>query len=773
MADAEQTGTVMHLSHWGAYRADVRDGRLVGVTPFDRDPAPSPLIEAMPEAVHHACRISEPMVRKGFLERGGRSDRAGRGVEPFVPVPWEQALDLVASELARVKEAHSNEAIYGVSGWASAGMFHSAKPLLSRFLNRFGGFVDQVTNFSFGAASVILPRVVGSMEPVSQPTTWPSIVDNTDLMLLFGGLPPKNSQVSRNGVTAHETQRWLLKARDAGIEFVQVSPIRDDMATELAAEWLAARPNTDVAIMLGLAHTLLVEGRHDEAFLARYCVGFDRFRAYLLGHSDGIAKDADWAAGISGLDAETLRALARRLAEGRTMISVSYSVQRADHGEQPCWSVIALAAMLGQIGLPGGGFAIGYGANGLNGNPSPRVPQPGLSVGANPTGAYIPVARVVDMLLDPGGQYEFNGETRTYPDIRLIYWCGGNPFHKQQDINRFLRAWQRPETVIVHEPWWTPAARRADIVLPVTTTLERNDIGAAPNERFFVAMQRAIAPVGKARSEYDIYADLAERLGFREAFTEGRDEMGWLRHMYDVTRQKAARKNLEMPDFDGFWRDGYVEFPEAPTPNVMFDGFREDPVRSPLKTPSGRIELFSETIDGFGYDDCPGHPAWIEPAEWLGSDRTARYPLHMLSNQPKHRLHSQMDFAATSRTRKVRGREPVSIHPDDARSRGIRDGDVVRLFNDRGACLAGAVVTDGIRPGVVCLSTGAWFDPVDPRDIGSLDKHGNPNVLTLDKGTSKLAQCCMAQTTLVEIERYDGDVPPITAFDTPATAADT
>ena len=770
MAEPGRTNTVMHLSHWGAYRVEVHDDRLVGVTAFERDPAPSPLIQAMPEVVHHTCRIAEPMVRKGFLDDGIGSDRAGRGIEPFVPVSWEQALDLVAGELARIKEVHGNEAIYAVSGWASAGQFHAARQQLSRFLNRFGGFVDQVTNYSFGAASVILPRVVGTMEPVSQPTSWSSIVENTDLMLLFGGIAPKNSQLSKNGVAAHETQRWLVKARGAGTVFVQVSPIRDDMAGELSAEWLPARPNTDVAIMLGLAHTLLVEGLHDEAFLARYSIGFERFRAYLLGEGDGVVKDADWAAALSGLDAGTLRTLARRLAAGRSMISVSYSVQRADHGEQPCWSAVALAAMLGQIGLPGGGFAIGYGSNGLNGNPSPRVPQPGLPMGANPAGAFIPVARVVDMLLNPGGRYDFNGEVRTYPDVRMVYWCGGNPFHKQQDINRFLRAWQRPETIVVHEPWWTPAARRADIVLPVTTTLERNDIGAAPNERFFVAMQQAVSPVGKARNEYDIYADLAERLGFRDAFTEGRDEMGWLRHMYDVARQKAARKKLEMPDFEGFWRNGYVEFPAPATPNVLFEAFREDPVGSPLKTPSGRIEIFSETIDGFGYDDCPGHPAWIEPAEWLGSDRVARFPLHMVSNQPRHRLHSQMDFAAASQSHKVRGREPVSIHPDDARDRGIRNGDVVRLFNDRGACLAGAVVTDSIRPGVVCLATGAWLDPLDPADIGSLDKHGNPNMLTLDKGTSKLAQSCAAQTTLIEIERYEDDPPPITAFETPTTA---
>lgn len=769
MADGGQPGTAMHLSHWGAYRVEARDGRVVGVTPFEEDPDPSPLVEAMPDVVHHECRIAEPMVRQGFLKKGHNSDGAGRGVEPFVPVSWDTALDLVAAELTRVKNDYGNNSIYGISGWGSAGVFHAASEQLKRFLNRFGGYVDQVTNYSFGAASVILPRVVGSMEPVAQPTAWPTIVGHTQLMLLFGGIAPKNSQLSKNGVTTHQTQNWLRKARDAGMEFVQVSPIKGDMADGLGAEWLAARPGSDVAVMLGLAHTLLVEGLHDTEFLDRYCVGFDRFSTYLLGETDGVAKDADWAASLSELDAEVLRNLARRMAANRTMISVSYSVQRGDHGEQPCWAAIALAAMLGQIGLPGGGFGIGYGSNGHIGEPSPRIPQPGLPTGANRAGEFIPVARVVDMLLNPGESYDFNGERRTYPDIRMIYWCGGNPFHKQQDINRFLRAWQKPETIIVHEPWWTAAARRADIVLPATTTLERNDIGAAVRERYFVAMQQAIPPVGKARNEYDIYTDLAERLGFRDAFTDGRSEMDWLRHMYGESRKKAARRGVEMPDFDSFWDAGHLEFAAHEDPPVLFEGFREDPNAAPLKTPSGKIEIFSETIDGFDYDDCPGHPAWIEPEEWLGAEKARRHPLHMLSNQPSHRLHSQMDFSPASRANKVGGREPVLIHPEDAAVRGIADGDVVRMFNDRGACLAGAIVADTIRPGVVCLATGAWFDPVDPNDIGSLDKHGNPNVLTLDKGTSKLAQCCTAQSTLVEIERYEVEPPAITAFDAPAT----
>jgi biotin/methionine sulfoxide reductase len=369
------------------------------------------------------------------------------------------------------------------------------------------------------------------------------------------------------------------------------------------------------------------------------------------------------------------------------------------------------------------------------------------------------------MLLNPGETFNFNGHRLTYPDIRLVYWCGGNPFHKIQDLNRLLRAWQKPETIIIHEPWWTPAAKRADIVLPCTTTLERNDFGAAPRDCFYFAMQKAIEPVGEARTDYDIYTLLAERLGFGASFTEGRTEMDWLRHLYDMARNQAAKSGLEMPSFDAFWEAGHVEFLPPADPPVLLAAYRNAPQTHPLRTPSGRIELYSETIAAFGYDDCPGHPVWLEPTEWLGSERATVYPLHLLSNQPRSRLHSQLDCGEVSRGSKVADREPVWLHPDDATVRRIANGDVVRIYNDRGACLAGAVVTEIIRPGVIQLATGAWFDPLDPAEIGSLDKHGNPNVLTLDKGTSKLAQCSIAQTTLVEVERYEGEPPPITAFE--------
>jgi len=301
--------------------------------------------------------------------------------------------------------------------------------------------------------------------------------------------------------------------------------------------------------------------------------------------------------------------------------------------------------------------------------------------------------------------------------------------------------------------------------------VERNDLGASALDRFIIGMKRAVAPPGDARNDFETFSGLAERLGSFDAFTEGRDEMGFLRHMYEGARERAGRVQLHWPDFDEFWRQGFLEVPEADKPYVLFEDFRRDPQTHPLHTPSGRIEIHSATVESFRYEDCPGHPTWFEPQEWLGAAKTRTYPLHVLTTQPSTRLHGQMDMARVSQGSKIHGREPMRINRADAARRGIKDGDVVRLFNDRGAILAGAILTDDLRPGVVQIATGAWYDPVEPGRIGSLDKHGNPNVLTMDKGTSRLAQGPSAQTTLVEVEKYR-DVPPaITAFDPPVEVA--
>ncbi len=759
---------VPHSSHWGAFSVSVRDGGIE-IVPHPRDADPSALLGNIPASVSHQARVARPMIRRGWLERGPGPDRR-RGSDEFMPVSWPGALDHVAAELRRVYAGHGPRGVFGGSyGWASAGRFHDAQHQIHRFLNLAGGYVRSVNSYSSGAATVILPHVIGPQSAVAgNNVSWTELVEESALVLAFGGMALKNNDVGGGGTSQHIARERLVAARRRGVEFHLIGPLRDDLPESVEAVWHPIRPGTDVALMLALAYTLVDEGLHDRDFLGRCCVGWEQFAAYLLGDGDGRPKDAAWAAAICGIPADEIVALARRCAGQRTLITCSMSLQRAEHGEQPVWMGVVLAALLGQIGLPGGGFAFALGATSNTGKPALAVPLPTLPTGRNAIADFIPVARIADMLLHPGENFDYDGQRLTYSDIKLVYWAGGNPFHHHQDLNRLRRAFARPDTVIVHESAWTATARHADIVLPATITLEREDIGGSAGDPLLAAMHRAVPPYGQARDDYDILTGLAERLGFAAAFTEGRSARQWLEHIYEPTRRALADRGVNTPDFARFWEDGELVLPTLPWDGGPVRAFRRDPEAAPLPTQSGRIEIASATIAGFGYADCPAHPAWLPPVEGAGSPEAARFPLQLIANQPATRLHSQLDFGAASLASKIDGREPARLHPLDAAARGIADGDIVRVFNRRGACLAGAVLSDAMRPGVVQLATGAWYDPEDPAADNPLCVHGNPNVLTRDAGTSRLAQGCAGQLSLVEIERFDGPPPPIKAFDPPA-----
>src|ERR1043165_619025 len=295
--------------------------------------------------------------------------------------------------------------------------------------------------------------------------------------------------------------------------------------------------------------------------------------------------------------------------------------------------LIVLAAMLGQIGLAGGGFGFGYGSINGWGTPRQQLPTPGMAAGSNPIGIAIPVARVADLLLEGGSTYEFNGKTHTYPEIKLVYWAGGNPFHHHQDLGRLHRAFARPDTVIVQDSAWTASARHADIVLPVTITLEREDIGATAGDPLMIAMHRAVRPYREARDDHAIFAGLAERLGFAEAFSEGRSVRQWLDQLTEPPRQALAERGVNAPDFAEFWEEGELVLPVQQWDGGIVRAFRRDPAGSPLPTPSGKIEITSGAIAGFGYEDCPQHPTWLPPVEGAGSRATERFPLQLIANQ--------------------------------------------------------------------------------------------------------------------------------------------
>ena len=760
-------------SHWGAgVIADRPDGHF-DVLPHPADPDPSRINENIGSALRSPARIRRPAVRQSYLENGPGKPAGERGAEPFVEVSWETALDLVTSELNRVRRSFGNEAIYGGSyGWASAGRFHHAQGQLKRFLNTAGGFVRSEGNYSYNAALMLMPHIVGNFrQHLTEATRWSTVARDGQLVVMFGGMPLRNVQVSGGGVARHRLRDDLKACADAGVRFVNFSPLRSDALDDLGAEWLAPRPGSDTAVMMGIAHTLLESGHCDREFLRRCTLGFDKLEAYLLGRADGIAKSAAWASEHSGIPANKISALAEDMWNSRTLITTTASLQRADFGEQPLWMTVALAAMLGQIGLPGRGFGIAYGADSSIGTMTRPMPWPSLPQGHNPVENFIPVAMITEMLEHPGGTYAYNGENRTFPDIRLIWWAGGNPFHHHQDLNRLRQAWQKPETVIVNDIFWTATARHADIVLPVASSQERDDFGGGTQDNALIPMPRATLPPAEVRTEFDIYCELESRLGLDDRFSNGLDERQWRERFWEEMRETASSHGKQLPDLEQFMAGDVIEF-DDPTPAAVFlEGFRNDPKANPLPTPSGLIEIASDVIAGFEYDDCPGHPVWLEPREWLGN-ATDTHPLHLISGQPETRLHGQYDAGAFSRERKVQDREPILINTIDAAQRQIDNGDVVLVANGRGQCLAGAVVTEDVRPGVVFLWTGATFDP-DLDHPHHLERHGNPNVLTQDLRTSRLSQGPAAQSALVQVTKFVGDLPAVRAFVAPITNSPT
>lgn len=781
---AQPSALAMSGCHWGAFRARVENGRFVEAVPFEKDLFPSPQLPGVLDAVYSPTRIKYPMVRAGYLKDGPKSDTSKRGADEFVRVSWEQALDLVAKELQRVSKEHGPTGIYaGSYGWKSVGKLHNCQNLMRRMLNLQGSYCSSAGDYSTGASQVIMPHVVGRLEVYEQQTAWPVVVEHSKLVVIWGADPVTTNQIGWI-VPDHGGYEGLKALKEKGTKVICIDPVRTATSEYLNAEWIAPKPQTDVAIMLGIAHTLVTEKLHDQKFLDDYTVGFDKFLPYLMGETDKTPKTAEWAAGISGLDADLIKRLARDFAKNRTMLMSGWSMQRMHHGEQAHWMLVTLASMLGQIGLPGGGFGLSYHyANG--GAPSADSPVlPGITDGSKAGGAawlatggavVIPVARVADMLLNPGKTIDFNGSKVTYPDVKLCYWVGGNPFAHHQDRNRLVKAWQKLETVVVHDFQWTATCRHADIVLPATTTFERDDIEQVGDYamKAIIGLHKVIEPVFEARDDYEIFREIAKRLGKEKEFTEGKSQLEWIKSFYDATLQQAKAKNQKMPPFEDFWKgDSVVEFdiPKDAKEFVRYKSFRDEPLLEPLGTPSGKIEIYSKNIEKMGYDDCGPHPRWMEPIEWMGGPTKDKYPLHVTTSHPNLRLHSQLAGTVLRDKYAVAGREPCLVNTKDAEARGIKTGDVVRVFNDRGQILAGAVVTDKVRPGVIRVNEGGWYDPMEPGKPGTLCKYGDVNTLTVDIPTSKLAQGNCGHTAVAQIEKYAAAAPAVTVFDAPKNA---
>ncbi|MEF1295797.1 trimethylamine-N-oxide reductase TorA, partial [Vibrio parahaemolyticus] len=714
------------------------------IKPLELDKNPTEMLNGIKGIIYSPSRVRYPMVRLDWLKKHKYSADT-RGNNRFIRVTWDEALDLFYRELERVQKEYGPWALHaGQTGWNQTGSFNNCTAHMQRAVGMHGNFITKVGDYSTGAGQTIMPYVLGSTEVYAQGTSWSEILENSENIILWANDPVKNLQVGWNCET-HESFKYLAELKEK-----------------------------------------VAKGEIDKKFIDTYCLGFEEFIQYVQGKTkDKVEKTPEWAAAICGVKADKIREFARMLVSGRTQILMGWCIQRQEHGEQPYWAAAVVAAMVGQIGLPGGGISYGHHYSSI-GVPSTGFAGPGgfprnLDPGMKPKwdnndfngySRTIPVARWIDCLLEPGKEINYNGGKVKLPDFKMMVISGCNPWHHHQDRNRMKKALRKLQTVVTIEFAWTATCRFSDIVLPACTQWERNDIDVygSYSNKGLIAMHRLVDPLFQSKPDFQIMSELTQRFGRREEYTRGMSEMEWIESLYNDCK-KANEGKFEMPEFNEFWEKSVLDFGEG-KPWVRHADFRKDPELNPLGTPSGFIEITSRKIGRYGYEHCQEHPMWFEKSERShGGPGSDKYPFWLQSCHPDKRLHSQMceseEFRATYA---VQGREPVYINPIDAKAKGIKDGDLVRVFNGRGQLLAGAVLTDSYPRGVIRIEEGAWYGPLNEKE-GAICTYGDPNTLTQDIGSSELAQATSANTCIVDFEKFTGKVPPVTSFGGPIEVA--
>ena len=755
---------IPHADQYGAFYGLIKDGKFIRAIPrTEYDVRPTKMVtEGAVSRTYSKTRVKYPYVRKSYLE-GLDGDRKPelRAKEEFVRVDWDTALGLTSKAILDTIEKHGNEAIFSSSygGWAHGGIL-TPNVLQGRFFNLIGGMSVTTGDYSGGAAQVSMPHILGDMEVYSRQTSWYQILKHCETFILVGVDPHKNGR-AEGGVTDHSMfPRWEI-IRDAGVKFISINPQKTTTDTWLKSRWMPIIPNTDTALFLALSYHVYTTGQHDQAFLDKYTVGASKFIDYLLGKTDGVRKTPEWASEITGIQAEKIRGLANRCATTRTQIGGSWSIQRAHHGEMPYWAIVAFSCMIGQIGLPGGGVGFSW-HWGQGGDLYAEARTPGgLAQGRNKVVGACPASRISEMLFNPGKEYTRNGATAKYPDVHMIYNAGNNFASHQQDTNELLRALQKCHTVVCQDPWWTASARFADIILPATTTVERNEIGSGgtySKDKVF-AMRQLIKPVGEALDDFEIFRRLAAIFNVEEGFTGGKTVMEIIEAAYD--KSTAA----ETTDFAEFWEKGVVRVPKPKEQYgwVRHGAFREDPVKNPLATRSGKVEIYCDAIAEMNIPDCPPMPTWLEPEEYLGNAAVGM--IHVVSPHPYNRIHSQFAQSDLRKELNVQDREFVLINEEDAKERGIEDGDLVELYNERGNVIAGARVSKHIMPGVASIYEGAWLS----YDSKGRCNSGSINTITSSRAASGLSQATTANTCMAFLRIAKNVEGPNRAYEPPKT----
>ncbi|MFX1303580.1 MAG: molybdopterin-dependent oxidoreductase [Promethearchaeota archaeon] len=722
-------------------RAHVKNGRIIRL---ETDNGEQPQLRACLRGRAYRQRVYSDERLKYPLRRVGE-----RGEGLFERISWDEALDEVASKIKKIKKKYGNAAILLVPGGGNQGMLHGVVPH-ALMLHQIGGYTRMWGAPSYEGALFASMATYGTM------MTGNAREDllNSKLIIMWGWNPA-------NTIWDPGTSLMLAKVREKGIKIIAIDPIFTDSAAILADQWIPIRPGTDTAMLLAMAYVIITENLHDQAFIEKHTVGFDKYKDYLLGSEDNQAKTPEWAEEITTISADLIRNLAREYATNKpASLIAGWGPARTMFGEQYSRAANVLCAITGNIGINGGyasGFMRAYysreriisGGKKKVGPVKPEKEKPKkprlqdnpvdfgapprkdslykLRGGTNPASTRIHWNDYYNAIL--------KGRKGGYPaDIKMAYVVATNRLNQYSNVNKGIKAFKSLDFIVVYEQFMTPTAQLADIVLPVNTFLERNDI-TVPwlGSPYYIYLNKAIDSLHESKSDLEICKELSKRLGIEQSLLDLPEDQ--ILRLFT-----APRKDIK--SYNKLKRDGYYKV-KVEEPFVAFKDQIEDPKNNPFPTLSGKIEIYCEHIAEKNNPLMPPIPTYLIHEEHYDSPKAKKYPLQLLTPHNKRRTHSTLHNIPW-----LEEVEPhaVWINPIDASKRNINNGDLIDIFNDRGRIRIPANVTERIIPGVVCVYQGAWYNP----DKNGIDYGGCANVLTKD-GYSPGGAFPM-NSSLVEIE---------------------
>ena len=704
-------------------KVHLQDGKVVRI---ETDDGEEPQLRACLRGRAYRQRVYAPDRLEYPMKRTGE-----RGEGHFARISWDEALDTVARELIRVKDAYGNASILFLSGSGSQAALHGAVAV-ERLLAQFGGYTRTWGSASFEGPLYSSMATYGTMTTGS---AWEDLL-NSGLVIMWGWNPVVTIWDTNTALT-------LSRVKEKGIKIISIDPRFTDSTAAFASEWIPIRPATDAAMLIAMAFVVINKGLQNQEFLDSYTIGFDKFRDYVLGKEDGVPKTPAWAEEITGVPRDTIERLAVEYASTKPAALIpGWGPARGAMGEQFSRAANTVIAMTGNVGKEGGyagGFMrafhsreMGMPRGARNPVEQDTPPRPNtlhkLRGAASPTSARIHGAKVYDAIL--------KGKEGGYPcDPKLAYIVASNFLNSRPNVNAGINAFKKLEFIVVHEQRMTPTARFADILLPVSTVMEREDI-ISPwlGSPYYLYMNRAIDTMFESKSDRDICAELGTRLGITD-YREGQTDLEWLKAI--------AGRAGDIPDFEDFRKKGVVRI-KVERPFVAFREQVKDPANNPFPTMSGKIEIYCPHLAEMNNPQVPPVAKYLPPPEGYGTPLSRKYPLQLMTTHHKPAAHST--YEKIPWLNEVEPRR-IWISTRDAEARGISDDEEVMVFNDRGKVLIKARVTERIMPGVVNIGQGGWFD-IDDQGV---DRGGCANTLTPSEHSPGGAWS--ANTVLVEVSK--------------------